>query len=75
MPLTEMIESNFKIVCDIAYNGKIAVDMYKERQAKKCQCLDRTYKLIIMDVQMPVMGGEEASRQILELQRKNAINL
>ena len=46
---------------DEAVNGKIALDMYKERFEKKCGCSDRTYKLIIMDLQMPVMGGLEAS--------------
>ncbi|KAL3701698.1 hypothetical protein R1sor_019720 [Riccia sorocarpa] len=41
--------------CDEAENGKIAVDYYKE---------GRTYDLILMEKEMPVMDGHEATRQI-----------
>ncbi|KAL3698369.1 hypothetical protein R1sor_012445 [Riccia sorocarpa] len=41
--------------CDEAENGKIAVDYYKE---------GRTYNLILMEKEMPVMDGHEATRQI-----------
>lgn len=64
-PLTQMIKKNFNLVPDEALNGEDAVSMYKEKLAKECLCRDRSYKLIIMDVQMPGIGGEEASRQIL----------
>lgn len=67
MPLVASIKRFFKIDCVSAINGKQAVDMYTERLNKACQCKDRTFKLIIMDVQMPVMGGEEAAQKILDL--------
>ncbi|KAL3677364.1 hypothetical protein R1sor_027312 [Riccia sorocarpa] len=46
---------NLNLHCDEAENGKIAVDYYKE---------GRTYDLILMDKEMPVMDGHEATRQI-----------
>ncbi|KAL2652372.1 hypothetical protein R1flu_020500 [Riccia fluitans] len=52
---------NLNLHCDEAENGKIAVDYYKE---------GRTYDLILMDKEMPVMDGHEATRQI----RKMGVN-
>ena len=40
--------------CDVAENGQIAVDMVRDKQ----------YSLILMDMQMPVMDGVQASRII-----------
>ena len=47
---------------DIAVNGLEAVDM----------TLSRDYDLILMDMQMPVMDGIEATKQIISRQTRNA---
>ncbi|MBN4061972.1 PAS domain S-box protein [Bacteroidales bacterium AH-315-I05] len=55
MATTMLEEQGFEV--DVANNGKIAIEKLKEKQ----------YDIILMDVQMPVMGGIEATKII----RKN----
>ena len=53
---------------EIAENGEIAVEMLKRSEPGY-------YRLILMDVQMPVLGGYEATRIIRNLDNPNLSNI
>lgn len=52
----------FDVHVDVAENGKQALDMY-----------DESYDLILMDLQMPVMGGLEATQHLKGMKIKTPI--
>ena len=41
--------------------------MFKEGYKKLCGCKNRHYRLIWMDLEMPVMNGIEATEKIFEI--------
>ena len=62
-----MIKENYNIDIEDACNGKIALDKFKAGFDKPCKCINRTYRLILMDIAMPVMDGIESTKKILKL--------
>ena len=67
MAVKVMIEESFNMGVTEALDGHIAVDLFKAGLDKPCKCPNRAFKLIFMDMSMPVMGGLEASKAIFEM--------
>jgi CheY-like chemotaxis protein len=66
MALESIIKENFHAEIHTATNGQMAVEAYIKAYEKECNCDDSVYKLIFMDINMPVMNGINATREILE---------
>ncbi len=54
--------------CDMAVNGKEAVEAFKLALSK-----NDPYTLICLDIMLPEMDGQEALKQIREIERENKI--
>ena len=66
--IAEAILENYGFVVDKAENGAVAVEMVKSASAG-------TYDCILMDVQMPVMDGYEATKCIRALDNPELANI
>lgn len=53
---------------EYACNGAEALESFK-------RCPERFFDLILMDIQMPVMNGYEATREIRKLPRQDSLDI
>ncbi|CAD8189145.1 unnamed protein product [Paramecium octaurelia] len=67
----EALLSQHKMKMDSAYNGQQAIEIIKQKLVSPC-C--KTYKLIFMDIEMPVKNGFQASKDINEILKQENLN-
>ena len=61
-----LLEAGFTV--EIAENGQIAVDMLKDSEPGY-------YRLVLMDIQMPVLNGFKAAKAMRQLENRQLANI
>ena len=61
------ILKKFKLEADCAENGQDCLNKIKEKIEKNCNCSKNKYKIVLMDITMPVMDGIEAAKNIQKM--------
>ncbi|MCG8616196.1 MAG: response regulator, partial [Desulfobacterales bacterium] len=64
--LVEDNEINQQIAVEILESAGLAVDVAENGKVGAAAAIEKSYDLVLMDIQMPVMGGMESTRLIRE---------
>ena len=64
----------YSINVDTSTNGKECIDAILKKKKLNCLCKKRNYKLLFLDMMMPIMDGLETTKRIQDLINKNEIN-
>ena len=67
LKISKNILKAFKLQADSAENGQECLNMIKAKQEKNCNCSKNKYKIILMDITMPIMDGIEAAKNIQKM--------
>ena len=64
---TRKMLKNLGFESDKAYNGEECINLIREKKENKCQCNKNHYKVIFLDIVMPVMDGIKTAKKIQEM--------
>ena len=59
---------------DAAYNGEECINLINEKLKLNCKCNCSYYKLIFLDIVMPVKDGIKTAKEIQDMIEKKIIN-
>ena len=59
---------------DIAFNGEECINLIKNKKKLNCLCNKSYYKLIFLDIVMPILDGIKTAKKIQEMIDKKEIN-
>ena len=65
---------NLGFESDKAYNGEECIKLIKDKKELNCKCNRNYYKIIFLDIVMPVMDGIKAAKKIQEMIDNKEIN-
>ena len=65
---------NLGFESEAAYNGQECIDLIKKKQKLNCSCNRNYYKLIFLDIVMPVLDGIKTAKKIQEMIDNKEIN-
>ena len=66
--------NNLGFQSDKAYNGEECIKLINEKKGISCQCEKKHYKIIFLDIVMPVMDGIKTAKKIQEMIDNKEIN-
>ena len=69
----EVVLSSYRLKTEPAFNGKLAIQKYIQRETKKCCKGCQPYSMIFMDCSMPVMDGFEATRTLKQMMSRKEV--
>ena len=70
----DQIIDKYGVTCHWAFNGEEAIEKIKSRQRNRCCSSCQQYKLVFLDIQMPILNGFETARVLRQMIKNNEID-
>ena len=71
---SQRILQNLGFESDAAYNGEECINLINKKLKSKCKCNRLYYKIIFLDIVMPIMDGIKAANEIQNMIDKKILN-
>ena len=71
---TQRMLKNLGYTADKAFNGEECINLIKGKKESNCGCEKNYYKIIFLDIVMPVMDGIQTAKKVQEMIENKEIN-